>query len=653
MEEKYNGKSSALVREEGVLESLEAYIATPEDARFLSHLTISWLKNAFEAFVRSKASGGLAQKILMQMNAILKEETDPVKASLLAIEHALKMLSKDPSISRHERSWIGKWLQDLVASPQPLKALCETLGHINRLNYWDRQTEDLHLCLRHHFEGMELTDAQRQRHHLSHPILALYKAMGDAIMPSFARALPESLRFGFVAKKQAELDSLLIPNTPKLGETSHIPHSGIVCRDSKEGYQWKLRLIREAQNNIVMSGCYLGGRALDAMLDLMKERLEDNEALTIVITGVETMLTTSNLKRITALAEKYPERFKPVITSEVFGVTNPFTEQFGLTSNHIKYLGIDGGRKFLIGGSGTQDGWADFAGDEDVPVAGRGRDTLPRAYRDNDFIFSCPQEGSIGSRLHIIMMRMIQRFSSIKEAPEGLSEAFTDPLHILEGASGAMDEPALSEYIEEIQMAAYLTGPDEADNPFQKDLIEAIKHAKKRILISHMYIHPSQELMQALIDATNRGVNVIIISNANSSTMPMTHELYVPFNRLCLRHLMEQGTQNRILYFEWSNPHVTYHKKVIVIDPDVTEDADGSNIVFTGSSNLGHKSLQGHIDYECNLRMHSQKVATTLMGVLANDMKASRQVPPKELLEMSLGQQAWGSLIGAVASPFV
>ena len=144
---------------------------------------------------------------------------------------------------------------------------------------------------------------------------------------------------------------------PKAGEDV-VGKCRAMCSSSKEGNEWKLQLIKNAEKSIIFSGCYLGGELFNQALDEMKVQLEAKPALDVKVIGSEYMLDSSNKERIAALEKAFPDRFLMKVTSEVEHYQSPISGKGVFRTNHTKLLVVDYGKYYVIGGSGMQDRWA-------------------------------------------------------------------------------------------------------------------------------------------------------------------------------------------------------------------------------------------------------------------------------------------------------
>lgn len=132
------------------------------------------------------------------------------------------------------------------------------------------------------------------------------------------------------------------------------------CNDTQA---WRKELIRAADENIVLSGNYCGGRTFDELLILLKQQMERKPQLRVVILSSPNFIKdefievngehieVQNSIKIEELKDQYPDRFSLV--------ENPDVWMYGAgmkrSTNHTKYLGIDWGRYYILGGSAVKD----------------------------------------------------------------------------------------------------------------------------------------------------------------------------------------------------------------------------------------------------------------------------------------------------------
>jgi len=414
---------------------------------------------------------------------------------------------------------------------------------------------------------------------------------------------------------------------PALGEVSPKPCSGFATRDGIESHQEKLKLIRLARESIVLSGCYCGARAFDETLDLIRDQMRLKDHLTTSILASDWFITEENKKRIESLENEFGERFCCLVTPEPYSYVSPTDGQFSTSINHTKALVIDYGAAFLIGGSGIVSPWSEQTGEKEpnqVESHGLIYDALAmKAYRDMDFVFYSSTKDGPGARLYVEMAKLVERF---RYAKEGIQKAPAPPQWIellpLEPMPGKIDD---------LKVACYAAGPETADTSFLNEIIAQVNKAQTSLIINHMYFHPTEKLLRALIDASNRGVKITLMTNKWGSQSPGSHMSYAELSRYYAKALFEGKEKPNIELYEYDVPFTTLHKKVILIDGKTT---------LTGSSNIGEKSLEAR-DYEINLKIESEDYAERVTQLLEEDKRFCQKdqtadIPLKTRLYSSL-----------------
>lgn len=403
-----------------------------------------------------------------------------------------------------------------------------------------------------------------------------------------------------------------------LGSFSNPVNRGVVCEDSTKSTEWKLRLIDQAQDSIILSGSFCGGDVFDQCLQKIDSKMREKEHLTAIILSSEMFLTDSNRRKIDELASTYPDRFTLVQTPRVVHV-DPGIK---FSTNHAKALVVDQ-RYVLIGGSAFDDKNAIWRGDSspdrlDEPPASCLDQMLAIAFRDMDFVLHCPESNGFSKTLHLELLKLasrwkyyteehwdIERFAVSSSAPNTICEA--------EGIDIFSGEP----YVDSISCKVFTTGPEHTSNPFLIELIGQIDRSQESIYIDHLYFHPPQELLLALLGASRRGVKIHIVTNGNDRQMsPSSHSFFAAKSLYHYRYLLQNGNPDHLSYHEYSVEGVTLHKKIIVID---------QQLVVAGSGNCGYKSMN-MFDYELNILMSSAELARRTIEVIQRDIELSRTV---------------------------
>ena len=408
-----------------------------------------------------------------------------------------------------------------------------------------------------------------------------------------------------------------------IAQNQYSSSSSIVCQDTKESFQWKKQLIEAAEHNIVLSGNYCGGLAFDEILSIMTTQLAKKPQLKIVVLSSDKFIDASNREKIDNLTAVYPSRFQLVESPDIWTIG----EKAKFSTNHSKILSIDYGKYFILGGSGLEDKYAYHEGLHNTFSSPNGNigmlnNILPRGFRDQDFVFHSEQgyEG-IGGRVHLEALKLAYTWMYYNKSQEKGSvaeeilfdQAITQPQPIVNTRVDPFHQN--TNVCPDIETKILFTGPEDKSNAFAKELIEQFDQAKKRIVIDHMYFHPSEEIFNALVNAANRGVSITLITNGYDKHSPIAHKAFGPrsrFNYIALKSAVNKEHQNNIKVHEFRVRKTTLHKKVIVVD----------NTVIAGSSNFGYKSLVTNSDHEINFVVKNASFAEKTLEVIAVDLTA-------------------------------
>jgi phosphatidylserine/phosphatidylglycerophosphate/cardiolipin synthase-like enzyme len=414
---------------------------------------------------------------------------------------------------------------------------------------------------------------------------------------------------------------------------------GIPFTDSMEGFQAKLKLIRAAEHNIVISGNYCGGATFTGVLDAVNEQMKMKPDLNVVILSSDNFIDPLHYKQIEVIRKEFPGRFDVIVT----GSSWYFGKGMKLIQNHSKAVVIDYGRFFILGGSGLEDKYSVAKGMWDSSSSPNSAKThvsfgrklaslfLPtRGFRDQDFLFRSPEKEGHGKKVYLEILLLAARFNALNHGISFTKDQPTDPENCLPC------EPLktlLKENIEEVEpdnisniLDAHITassksgeikiliqGPEHERNPFEEELLQRINNASRRILITHMYFHPTDKILKALASAAERGVSIKILTNGNEKFSPGAHRFFGERNRYNYRSLCKSISdeyKKNLEVYEFQPRKTTLHKKVVVID----------DAVIAGSSNLGYKSLVTMSDYEINFSFQNASFADETAEIIKLEM---------------------------------
>lgn len=417
--------------------------------------------------------------------------------------------------------------------------------------------------------------------------------------------------------------------------------TGFPTEDGISSHQWKLALMGAAQSSIVFSGCYCGGAAFEEVLNVLDGCMRRNNQLHVTGIATNIKLTPENCVHMQQLKEEFPDQLQWVVHPEAALYLSPTTQQLHLMANHVKALVIDGGRYFLIGGSGMVNTWARNVGEatptEPLENLGYLYSWMgPSAFRDNDFVFFSPDSQGVGRRFYMELMKL---------------STHLDPQYRI--APLAEERCALSHCEEyhrasssHVSLTPFATGPERTTNAYLAEMLRAIEGAQERIVIDHMYFHPNPPLFEALVRAAQRGVQITIVTNKTGAESPGSHRLYCALSRMRAKQLMcRVGEAGRVEWREYSVPRSTLHKKLLLID---------QQMMFLGSANLGYKSLEGQSDYEMNLKVESAAFQALAWPAIQKDLEVSSEpVSMDRARHISIWQSLIAGMQQSCFTPFL
>ncbi|GAB4188628.1 MAG: phosphatidylserine/phosphatidylglycerophosphate/c ardiolipin synthase family protein [Simkaniaceae bacterium] len=492
--------------------------------------------------------------------------------------------------------------------------LSKFLQGMQNVAFWESSLEKMHRQMQANIRDIDSSDKMQ-------PLIKAYNSFYQKFSQnaSFLFNFPMTLKQRDIifSRLQKFLVEASFPNDLRQKNSTTTPLTVHVCQDSTEGTKQKLALMEKARHSIALSGCYLGNQVFSKALKILEKKFIEIPGFKAYILGSDYMLSSENKQLLKELQNRFPQNFTAVITPEVYPFKNPKTGTFSLTSNHVKLLVIDEGTDFLLGGSGIEDRWADLDGTEQIspPPSQILPNFEPLAFRDTDFVFHSPTSDGIGKVMHFELLKLFSHCCHHKE--EDFAKRYLDPrfypLAISKKESGSKEERTSHP---EIKIEFYASGPEETSNKFHERLVQLAEQAKERIIIDHMYFHPSDKLLKALIDASHRGVVIQIITNQAENNAPGTHQLFVPASRNQWKRLFENQPKPNISIYEYNVPYTTLHKKIFIAD----------DILATGSSNCGFKSLESR-DYEFNVVLQDKNTVEQTIKTIEKDIEHSRRIP--------------------------
>lgn len=155
------------------------------------------------------------------------------------------------------------------------------------------------------------------------------------------------------------------------------------------------------------------------------------------------------------------------------------------------------------------------------------------------------------------------------------------------------------------ELRAYRNDPIRLIFPIRAIYIEAIEQAQKHILLSQAYFIPDEAILQALIRAAQRGVDVRVLVPWESN--------HVIADWLA-RHSFDRCLHNRVRIFGYQGAMI--HAKTITIDGVWS---------MVGTANIDRLSLAGN--YEINVEIFSGEVARAMEAVFSCDQTNAVEIP--------------------------
>lgn len=164
--------------------------------------------------------------------------------------------------------------------------------------------------------------------------------------------------------------------------------------------------------------------------------------------------------------------------------------------------------------------------------------------------------------------------------------------------------------------------PQDGRDTIGSTFLLALRAARRSIVISHAYFIPDKQVVQALLDARGRGVDVELLVPGGHTDMPVCPCVANP----SLRHLLAAGV--RILEFE----PCMMHGKLVVVD---------EHLSIIGSGNIDPRSF--FINDENNVLVLDPSFARRQLDMHRDDKRRSRLVTEADL-RLPFGQRCKGFL---------
>lgn len=381
-------------------------------------------------------------------------------------------------------------------------------------------------------------------------------------------------------------------------------NSFILTKNAKESLEWKIDLIKNASQSIMLSGCYCGGKVFQDVLQILENKLETNANIQIHLLMNHDLLTKENKKKMEELGKKYPHQFHHLITRTAWTLS-PYLRR---VDNHVKILSIDN-NTFVTGGTGIQNVLSNSETSPVSKLSGLER-ILGRGVSDMDLVCSGPLVTTVNEQFVLLW----RKWSSIMNNKKAQSSApilgkFNNlvKLEKFENHPDRVDKSKVQTYME--------TGSFEhgKENGCKRELIQQIRAAKKSIDIGSLVFN-QKEIISELKLAAKRGVTIRVVTNGDYKDSPISARIFAPRSRKNYASL-QKIAPDRVKIYEYHSGHFLYHKKITVIDEEVT---------LLGSFNYSDESA-GNAD-EVIVIMKSKELAKQGKDILEEDMKKSQEI---------------------------
>ncbi|MCH9611767.1 MAG: Cardiolipin synthase B [Chlamydiia bacterium] len=381
---------------------------------------------------------------------------------------------------------------------------------------------------------------------------------------------------------------------PALGQWSE--NSAYVTQNGAESMRMKHELIAKAEKSIEISGSYCGGQIFDQTLGLIGEQLQAKPELQVKIISNLDLLNESNTEKLQELADRFPDRFFACVTTKQW----MYFPEVKTEENHTKLLVIDG-VACITGGTGLQDMLSREGADESVELT-RKEQIMGKGARDMDVVVKGPVAKTMRAQFYQLLDKWVH-----KTAGERIYGSLTP----FQPATRDPNTFELSKPMVQTNGTMITSSSEHAtSNECKLAYLQMIRNAQKSIVIANMCFN-QPEIVQAVKEAAERGVQVTVITNTDNHTSPFSMLVMGAVNRHYVSAL--EGTNAQV--FEYRQDSTLYHKKVMVIDEVITT---------IGSFNLSLHCAD--TEDEDILIFDSPKVAEKTMATLEVDMQNSRVI---------------------------
>ncbi len=168
--------------------------------------------------------------------------------------------------------------------------------------------------------------------------------------------------------------------------------------------------------------------------------------------------------------------------------------------------------------------------------------------------------------------------------------------------------------------------PEDGIYPTEESYIMALNEAKDYFYITDPYVLPTDAILDAMLNASRRGVDVRVLFPGENDVFLM---------KWSAEHYYKRLLAAGIRIYEW--PHSILHAKTFVCDDYLS---------CIGSSNLDLRSF--YIQYEMNVIIYDDEAASQMKQIFFDDISTSHEVLPSEVKKWT----ALREVRNAVIMPF-
>ena len=398
-------------------------------------------------------------------------------------------------------------------------------------------------------------------------------AGGRLLSPADSKAILDRLTSS--GRQTTVLDRHLAVEEALAGNPLTAGNAAVLLEDGPATYAAMLAAIRAARDHINMETYIFeadeaGARFAAALIDKQRQGVQVN----LIYDSVGTLSTPKEFfTRLKDAGIKLLE-YNPV---------NPLTAKAGWDVNqrdHRKILVVDGQTAFL-GGINISGVYSGASSDRPVGGSGKAKD---RPWRDTDLQLSGPVVADL-------QRMFIETWQRQKGEPLAKRNYF----------------PKIAPKGTEV-VRAIASAPEEPFSLIYATFISAINSAESQILMTNAYFVPDPQLMDALIGAVARGVDVRMILPSATDSWLVFHAGRAHYDRL-LRGGLKLYERNDVLL----------HSKTALIDGVWST---------VGSTNLDWRSFLHN--QEVNAVILGQAFGDRMRASFESDLAASKQITLEE-----------------------